>query len=365
MAIIQRSNLTSRAGLRSAAVWVVWVTVFIALGAAAAAQRAVTNIAPVTTVSAASYDAVAIAPESIVASFGTMLATTTVIASDADPNTPALTVPGAQSVNAGQTLSFPVSATDADQGQTLNCVALNLPPGAALNRETASNWVFTWTPTFTQSGGFLVDFKVTDNDGEAPLSDVKSVAITVGAKWARTSGPEGGRVFNLFSFGENLFAATFSNGLFLSTDGGQTWTTVNSNLPISQAQGIEALVTSGGNLFAGHYGLGVFRSSNQGRSWTPVVEGPGSLYVLTLAVSGTTLYAGTDGGGIFISTNNGQSWAASNRGLTSLAVRTIGANWKQVNAGLLNIYVTSVAVSGKNLLVGTQGGGVFVSQIPD
>ncbi len=47
----------------------------------------------VTTVSAASFEAVPVAPESIVAAFGAQLATQTVLASDADPNTPGIQLP--------------------------------------------------------------------------------------------------------------------------------------------------------------------------------------------------------------------------------------------------------------------------------
>jgi hypothetical protein len=52
----------------------------------------INDVAPVT-VSAASYESPAVAPEALVAAFGTKLATTTVIASDADPATPGYQLP--------------------------------------------------------------------------------------------------------------------------------------------------------------------------------------------------------------------------------------------------------------------------------
>jgi hypothetical protein len=58
---------------------------------------------PVTVVSAASYDAAAIAPESIVAAFGAKLATDTAIATDADANTPGIQLP---TVLAGTTVEI-------------------------------------------------------------------------------------------------------------------------------------------------------------------------------------------------------------------------------------------------------------------
>src|SRR5438128_9603841 len=57
------------------------------------AAAVLVNPVPVTTVSAASYELTAIAPEAIVAAFGTQLATAVVTATDADPNTPGIQLP--------------------------------------------------------------------------------------------------------------------------------------------------------------------------------------------------------------------------------------------------------------------------------
>jgi hypothetical protein len=56
-----------------------------------------------------------------------------------------------KSVNENAALSFTVSATDAD-GDTLTFAASNLPSGASYNTTTH---VFTWTPSYTQSGTVL------------------------------------------------------------------------------------------------------------------------------------------------------------------------------------------------------------------
>jgi imidazolonepropionase-like amidohydrolase len=62
-----------------------------------------------------------------------------------------------------------------------------------------------------------------------------------------------------------------------------------------------------------------------------------SSWVLALAVSGRNLVAGTQDGGIFLSTNNGTNWTAVNNGLTNLQIRAL-------------------VVSGTNLVAGTVGG---------
>src|SRR4030095_14523709 len=51
------------------------------------------NPTPVVTVSAASYDGIAVAPDSIVTAYGQQLATQTTIAIDSDPSTPGITLP--------------------------------------------------------------------------------------------------------------------------------------------------------------------------------------------------------------------------------------------------------------------------------
>jgi uncharacterized protein (TIGR03437 family) len=64
----------------------------VAIGAGGISARWDISSTPVTTVSAASFEA-PVAPESIVAGFGSGLATQTVVASDADPNTPGIQLP--------------------------------------------------------------------------------------------------------------------------------------------------------------------------------------------------------------------------------------------------------------------------------
>ena len=57
---------------------------------------------------------------------------------------PVLNVPGAQTVNEGQTLTFTLTATDVDAGQTITFSSSNLPQGATLNPATGA---FSWKPS--------------------------------------------------------------------------------------------------------------------------------------------------------------------------------------------------------------------------
>ncbi|NDD63629.1 MAG: hypothetical protein EBZ36_06580 [Acidobacteria bacterium] len=108
--------------------------------------------------------------------------TRTVIITVVQPNrTPVLTVPAAQTVVAGQLLSFTVSATDPDAGQTLSLTATTstggLPAGAVFT-PAAGSGQFRWMPTTAQVGNYTINFLVTDN-GTPPQSSSGSVTVRV------------------------------------------------------------------------------------------------------------------------------------------------------------------------------------------
>ncbi|MCK5486975.1 MAG: tandem-95 repeat protein, partial [Desulfobacterales bacterium] len=107
---------------------------------------------------------------------GTDTATVT-ISVGASNDAPILDYIGNQAVNENTTLSFTVSATDEDAGDTLTYSAVGLPTGANLN---SSSRVFTWTPTFDQAGTYSVQFNVTDGteiDSEIVTITVNNVNI--------------------------------------------------------------------------------------------------------------------------------------------------------------------------------------------
>jgi photosystem II stability/assembly factor-like uncharacterized protein len=222
----------------------------------------------------------------------------------------------------------------------------------------------------------------------------------------------------------NIFTGTHSNGVFLSTDGGTTWTALSSGLPagtitysfalngsnifagtnnnwgiyLSINNGttwtqtgltgiaINCITVSGSNMLVGTNGYGVYLSTDNGTNWTTANTGLDNKYVTTFAMIGTNLFAGTLGGtnyGVFASADNGTTWAhAVMTGFASANISTLsaigtnlfagtstgmylstdnGTSWTQVNTGLTNLNVRSAIVSGSNLFVGTNGGGVYLS----
>jgi photosystem II stability/assembly factor-like uncharacterized protein len=100
------------------------------------------------------------------------------------------------------------------------------------------------------------------------------------------------------------------NGVFRSTDNGNTWTQ-------SGLAGLfiwDLAINSSGHIFAGTMNQGVWRSTNNGDSWTQINDGFNSLdnTVNSLSVNSFGhIYAGSVNS-IYRSTNNGNSWTAIN-----------------------------------------------------
>ena len=89
------------------------------------------------------------------------------------PNTtPVLLSIGPKSVAEGSLLTFTIQATDANS-DTLIYTVSSLPTGATFN---ASNRVFSFTPTYTQSGNYEVTFMVNDGKGG---TDSKTLVINI------------------------------------------------------------------------------------------------------------------------------------------------------------------------------------------
>jgi uncharacterized protein (TIGR03437 family) len=239
---------------------------------------------------------------------------------------PVLTVPGTQMINAGQPLSFTVSAFDPDNGQTLSITATGVPGGAALADISGTSKQFNWTTTFVQSGSYTITFKVTDN-GNPSMMDQKTVTIISLAKFAKTSGPEGGEINCLLETVQTtsknvsvvtLFAGTQGGGIYRSNDSGKTWTAINNGLDENGLR-VNALVFANSTLYAGT-NSGVWRSTDNGQNWTAfnantTPDNPNFIWpVRALIYDGATLIAGTTRG-VYRFNNSLQKFETINNGL--------------------------------------------------
>jgi photosystem II stability/assembly factor-like uncharacterized protein len=176
------------------------------------------------------------------------------------------------------------------------------------------------------------------------LAGLASHASTVSAGvgvWT-SLGPAGGDIRALVissSRPATLFAGTSNGGVFRSTNGGGSWTAVNTGMTSTAVQALAIDPASPTTLFAGTSGGGVFKSIDGGENWTAVNTDLTSTDVRALAIGPGNpgmVYAGTSGAGVFRSANGGGSWTAMNTGLASTDVRALAINqWSQSNPAML------------------------------
>ena len=150
----------------------------------------------------------------------------------------------------------------------------------------------------------------------------------------------------------NVVYAGTHDGLFATTDNGLTWAQNNflANIPVSSI-----LIDSNNNIYCGtgyyNNGNGVFYSTNGGQTWTQL--GLQGKIVLSLAFdSQGNLYAGTKQDGLFKTTDFGQSWTQFNNGLYRKDVFRLKLNKED------HILIGS---EGDGNGYGSGGGGIFRS----
>lgn len=185
-----------------------------------------------------------------------------------------------------------------------------------------------------------------------------------GDTWQATAGQPEATAFNdlLVDGAGRLFAATFWQGLWRSTDGGATWGRV-----LPERWHFGRLAQGGGAIYAGAEDGNLYQSRDGGETWVnltglPVEGDSDDSGVLGMAVAVNSadanhlLFSRFDGwhsadgaGGLLESRDGGQSWAAFNEGLgyPRAGVLTFGSNGLRL-AGTLcgGIWATTGQSSG-------------------
>jgi len=123
-----------------------------------------------------------------------------------------------------------------------------------------------------------------------------SLSVSVNAQWRKTNGPYGDDISCLTALGKNIFAGTFSNGIYISTDNGTNWESTNNGLVGTD---VELLVVSGTYLIA-LTNSGIFISTDNGSSWKQKNTSFSPASTNCFAVSGQNIFAGTYGNGIYV-----------------------------------------------------------------
>jgi len=143
-------------------------------------------------------------------------------------------------------------------------------------------------------------------------------------------GPGGGPVNALVQHPtdpDTLYAAPAGNGVFKTTNGGESWFPINAGLGINNVTLIVIDQLDPDSLYAGNQGL--YRSTNGGATWAACAALPASLRSLALDSQSHFIYAGTTSG-VYRSTDGGATWTPRSSGLSI-------SSYSSLNVGALAI----------------------------
>jgi photosystem II stability/assembly factor-like uncharacterized protein len=148
----------------------------------------------------------------------------------------------------------------------------------------------------------------------------------------------------------NVFVLDFDSrrntaqGLFRSTDTGETWQLVFQGGPTALAI---SPAPSAPMVLGTEEGGEIWKSVDRGSTWNRIAEGVGNGAKITALLIDPTrssvLYAGTDGAGVWRSLDGGVTWAPLATGMIALRITSLEADPRNP----------------RRLLAGTQGGGVL------
>ncbi|ROL59230.1 T9SS C-terminal target domain-containing protein [Bacteroidetes/Chlorobi group bacterium ChocPot_Mid] len=140
--------------------------------------------------------------------------------------------------------------------------------------------------------------------------------------------------------GTNIFSVLWCDGVYLSTDYGDTWTKKSQGITSDYPGTISA---KGNNLFL-CTGDGMFMSTDLGESWVEKNNGLTIKDVRSITINDDKIFIGLQAGGVYLSTNDGEMWIKKSNGLVD------GANWGYLLASYQN-----------TIFLGTLQRGFFIS----
>ena len=217
-------------------------------------------------------------------------------------------------------------------------------------------------------------------------------------EWRQTNGPYGGNIRTLFATSEGvLLAGTIYQGIFRSTDLGDSW--VPANIELFSADDVNrgsvlAFAQKGDTIYAS-VPLSLYASTDTGKTWSRVLSYSQNDAITDFVVIGDRLYISAypnvgEVGGVWY-TDDEKAWIPMNEGLTDLGIRefanigttlVVGTNdgafrkkatedsWHPIHSGFAKqlsssgIRVDSIAVMDNLLYMGVKmgkNGGLFRS----
>lgn len=160
--------------------------------------------------------------------------------------------------------------------------------------------------------------------------------------WQKTNGPASETISALaINSSGYIFAGTYGNGVYISTDKGNSWK--QTNLKTSWVNCL--IINANGTIFAGTDNGGIFRSTDNGSTWVQCNKNITWPWVYSFAINPQGyIYAGTYKAGLYYSTDNGDNWISINTGLTNPSITSIIFN------------------STGDIFLGTDGHGIYRSK---
>jgi len=225
----------------------------------------------------------------------------------------------------------------------------------------------------------------------APLALTISLLLmsapAMSATWQQLGGPEAGDISELLvdpSNDRTIYAGTFGGGVYKSTNGGDSWSAVNSGLAHTNVWALAISPSSNQTLYAGTCPGGLFKSTNGGDSWSAVSQVETCIESVAVDPSTSDNVYVIGSTGVFKSTNGGAAWSAvivpygarslvvdpsSKETIYALAAQGVykstdgAANWSAANSGLTSgvIALLPDPTDSQILYAGTRHDGLFKS----
>jgi hypothetical protein len=243
------------------------------------------------------------------------------------------------------------------------------------------------TSTVTTDPGDTVAARVTamNSLGSSPVSNVASAALAPSfatLTWTNRSAsmPTGLRMLTSSSDGMKLLAAgnTSAQAVYLSTDGGETWT----SRAIPDSGWIKATSSADGNNLMIINSTKIYASSDSGQTWSTKAfpASGGSFASIAGSKDGTKIYISKHGGAstVWASTDSGTTWTQKSTVAGGIALATSadgtivigngrvskdsGATWTTTAAsGAGNENVVALSTDGTKVLSGKLLGNLMTS----
>ncbi|MCB2204132.1 choice-of-anchor D domain-containing protein [bacterium] len=280
----------------------------------------------------------------------------------------------------------------------------------------------TWTErtlTGSPAGGYCIE-KIGGRLLVGHIAGGVTVSLDDGVTWSESS--DGLRATNInavLKSGQNLYASVQDAGLRRSTDNGATWTVLpvqrngsvlserNGTLFYGTSNGLYSSTDDGDSwqlingtgyafrsmfnapsvMYAGASNGSVLASTDDGVSWTKRGEIGVATDIGSIVDNGTVLMAGTSNEGIFVSTDDGATWEQRNNGLGAnpssqdliytdgawYSARTPGLyrstddglNWQVIPNAIRQSNSYSITAVQGGIVAGTYDGGVYFYDTDD